>query len=92
MRQDPVFQIADDQLDLGVVAMINVGDLERHRPVGEKAVVAPVRPQRELLGVAQAGAADDKAPVTVGHLRDLRLAPVGVVAHGNPGVLGDLGD
>ncbi len=59
MRQGLGLEVADDLLDLGVIAMIDIGGQQRHLTVGDEAVVAPVGPQRELLGGGQTGAAND---------------------------------
>ena len=59
MREGLVFEIADRQLDRGVVAVIGVGDQRRVGAVGRERVVAPVGEQLGL-GSDQAGAADDQ--------------------------------
>ena len=78
MSEGLVFEVADHELDGGVVAMIDIGDEQRHGAVGREAVVAPVGPQLGLLA-DQAGAAHDQPEVAEPGLGDLRLPGVGVV-------------
>ena len=78
-----VYEVADHQLDRGVVAVIGVGDERRDGAVGREAVVAPVGEQLGL-GADQAGAADDQPEALQLGLGDLRLAAVGVVGDRRP--------
>ena len=84
VRQGLVFEVGDDLLDDGVVAVLGLDGLDRIGPVGEKREMAPVRPQRGLRA-DQAGAADDQPPAAVDGFGDLRLPALGVV-DGLPGV------
>ena len=59
MRQGLGLEVADDLLDLGVITMVDIRGQQRDLTVGDEAVVAPVGPERELLGVGQTGAAND---------------------------------
>ena len=54
-----VFEVADHELDRGVVAMIDVGDQGRDGVVGRKAVLASVGPEL-CLCAEESGAADDQ--------------------------------
>jgi hypothetical protein len=57
-----VLEVADHQLDGGVVAVVDVGVAHRDGALGEKAVVAPVGPQLGLCA-DESGPADDQPPV-----------------------------
>ena len=87
MRERLVYEVADRQLDAGVVAVIGVGDERRDRAVGREAVVAPVGEQLGLRA-DQAGAADDQPEALELGLGDLRLAAVGIVGDRDPRGLG----
>ena len=89
MREGLVFEVADHQLDRGVVAVIDIGGEHRDGAVGRERVVAPVGEQLGLRA-DQAGAADDQPPAPERGLGDLRLAGVGVVGDRDPVGLGDL--
>ena len=78
MRQRLVFEVGDDLLDDGVLAVFGLDHGDVLGAVGEKAEVPPVGPQLGL-GAEQAGAADDQPPAAVDGLGDLGLAVVGVV-------------
>ena len=52
MRQRLVFEVADRQLDDGVVAVLCLDDLKRFGAVCQKREVAPVRPQLEDVSLA----------------------------------------
>ena len=72
VRQCLVFEVADHELDGGVVAVIDISDQGRDGAVGREAVVAPVGEQLGLRA-DQAGAAHDQPP---GHrARSRRSAP-----------------
>jgi hypothetical protein len=58
-----VFEVADQELDRGVVAVIGVGDEHRGRAVGGERGVAPIGEQLGLRA-DQAGTADDQPPAT----------------------------
>jgi hypothetical protein len=73
VREGLVLEVADHELDRGVVAMIDIGHEHRHGAVPRKRVVAPVGEQFGL-GAGQAGAADDQPPVPELGLGDLRLS------------------
>ena len=79
MRQRLVFEVGDDLLDDGVVAVLGLDERDVVGAVGDEREVPPVGPQLGL-GAEQAGAADDQPPPAVGGLGDLRLAVLGVVA------------
>ncbi len=91
LQAGALLQVADGELDHGVVAVEHI-DLDGVADqIGEEGEMAPVRPQRSLAAVGQAGAAHDEAPCVVGALRHLGDAASGVVDV-HPGVLGDGGD
>ena len=74
MRERLVFEVADRELDDGVLAVLGLDQLERLGAVGDEREVAPVRPQLGL-GADQAGAAHDQALAALAvDLGDLRLA------------------
>jgi hypothetical protein len=77
VRQRLVFEIADGQFDLGMIAVIDVGGERRDGSVGHERVVAPVRPQPRLVLVGQPGAAHDQPPVLERELGDLGSPPDG---------------
>ena len=63
-----VFEVADGELDGGVVA-VELVDLDGRRlDVGDEGVVPPVGPQLCLGGVGEPGAAHDEPDVTLGSL------------------------
>ena len=78
VRQRLVFEVGDDLLDDGVVAVLGLDDRDVVGAVGDEREVPPVGPQLGL-GAEQAGAADDQPAPAVDGLGDLRLAAVGVV-------------
>jgi hypothetical protein len=84
-----VFEIADRELDDGVLAMLGFDELQRVGAVGREREVLPVGEQLRLVA-DQAHAADDQPPVTELGLGDLRLAAVGIVREGLPLILVDL--
>jgi len=67
-----VFEVGDDLLDDGVVAVLGLNQRDLLAAVGEEAEVAPVGPQLGL-GADEAGASDDQPPAAVGRLGDLGL-------------------
>ncbi len=71
MRKRLVVEVADDELDLGVLAMLSVDDVRRLGTVGNERVVAP----REQLGLVflgvQVHAAHDQAIVADDRLGEL---------------------
>ena len=91
VRERLVFEVADRELDDGVLAVLGLDHLERLAAVGEEREVAPVGPELGLR-TEQAGAADDQALAVGGGLGDLCLPVLGVVLERLPGRLGDLGD
>ena len=72
VRESLVFEVGDDLLDDGVVAVLGLDERELFAAVGEEAEVAPVGPQFGL-GADQAGAPDDQPPAAVASFR--RSAP-----------------
>ena len=78
-----VFEVADGELDGGVVAVVDVGGEHRDGAVGREGVVAPVGPELGLVA-DESGAADDQPPVPKLGFRELRLAGVGVVGDRDP--------
>ncbi len=86
-----VLEVADHQLDRGVVAVIDIGDECRDGAVGREGVVAPVGEQLGLRA-DQAGAAHDQPEAPELRLGDLRLPGLRVVRHPGPVGLGDLLD
>ena len=89
--QSLVFEVADGELDDGVLPVLGLDHLKRLAAVGEEREVAPIRPQLGLRS-DQPGAAHDHPSAAVGRLRDLCLPVFGVVGECLPGELGDLGD
>jgi hypothetical protein len=83
-----VFEVADRELDDGVLAMLGFHDLDLLGAVGEKREVAPVGPQLGLRA-NQAGAPHDHPLASERHLGDLGLAVLGVVIERPPVRLGD---
>jgi hypothetical protein len=84
------FEIADDQLDAGVVTMIDVRDEHRDvLAVGREGVMAPVGPELSLVA-GQAGATHDETELTELGFGDLGFTADGVVRHGLPGIVGNL--
>jgi len=62
MRERLISEVADHELDRGVVAMIDISGEQRQGAVGGEAVMAPIGPQLRL-GANQTGAADDQPEV-----------------------------
>ena len=91
VREGLVFEVADRELDRGVIAMIDIGGERWDCAVGRKRVVAPVGEQLGLRA-DQAGAADDQPEAFQDGLGDLRLPGLGVVGDRDPVALGDRGD
>ena len=89
VRERLVFEVADRELDDGVLAMLSLDQLERLGAVGDEREVAPVGPELGL-GADQAAAADDQSPPAGDRLGDLCLPVFGVVGERPPGLLGDL--
>ena len=87
VRQRLVFEVGDDLLDDGVVAMLGLDERDVLGAVGDEREVPPVGPQLGLRA-DQPGAPDDQPPAAVDGLGDLRLALLGVVDR-LPGVLVD---
>jgi len=87
VRQRLIFEVDNDLLDDGVLAMLGLYDRDVLRAIGDEGEMSPVGPQLGLR-TDQAGAPDDQPAVAVGRLGDLRLAFVGVV-DALPGVLVD---
>ena len=61
VRECLVFEVGDDLLDDGVVAVLGLDERDFLAAVGDEAEVAPVGPQLGL-GAEQAGAPDDQSP------------------------------
>jgi hypothetical protein len=87
VREGLVFEVADGELDDGVLAVLGLDDLEVVAAVGQKREVPPVWPEFSLVS-DQAGAANDQALGADHRLGDLRLAIFGVVLQGLPVGLG----
>ena len=91
VRERLVFEIADAQLDDGVLAVFGLDELERVGAVGEERVELPGRQQLALGGRA-CGRGGRSAVACQRRLGDLRLAGRRVVVQGLPGAFGDLLD
>ncbi len=87
VRERLVFEVGDDLLDDGVLAVLGLDDRDVFGAVGDQTEVPPVGPQLGL-GAHEAGAADDQPAAVVGGFGDLRLTVVGV-GDGLPGGLVD---
>jgi hypothetical protein len=91
VRQRLVFEVANRQLDDGVLAVLGLDHVERVDAVGEEREVAPVG--RQLgLGSEQARAPHDQTLAGEHRLGDLRFARLGVVGQRLPVGLADGGD
>ena len=75
MRQRLVFEVGDDLLDDGVIAVLGLDERDLVGAVGEEREVPPVGPQLGLRA-EQPGASDDQPAAAVDGLGDLRLAAV----------------
>ena len=73
------FEVADGELDHGVLAVEGVDGDGVAGQVGEEPEVPPVGPQGGLGGAGQSGAAHDQTPAVVDALGHLGLAVEGVV-------------
>jgi len=82
------FEVADVQLDHGVVAVEQIGV---DGVVGDERMVTPVRPEGRLGGVGESGSAHDEPVVPVGRFGDLGGA-AGRVVDVDPGVFVDRRD
>src|ERR1700733_13635471 len=91
MRERLVFEVADRELDDGVLAVLSLHDLQRLGAVGDERKIPPVRPQL-CLWADEPGAAHDQPPAVSGYFGDLRFTVIGVVLQGLPRLLGDLLD
>ena len=91
VRQRLVFEIADAQLDDGVLAMLGLDDLKRVGAIGQERRVLLTRQQR-ALGVESAHAPNDQPLACERGLGDLSFAGGRVVGQCLPGVRGDLLD
>jgi hypothetical protein len=85
VRQCLVFEVGDDLLNDGVIAVLGLDDGEILGAVGDEGEVSPVGPQLGLRA-EQTGAADDQPAVAVDGFGDLRLTVVGIL-DALPGVL-----
>jgi hypothetical protein len=74
-----LFEVADGELNDGVVAVEPVDRDGGGGQVGEERVMPPGRDQRGLVGVSEAGAAHDEAQPAVGALADLGEPALGVI-------------
>jgi hypothetical protein len=62
VRQRLIFEVADDELNLGVLAMLGIDERRRVAAVGEECEVTPVAEQLGLLILCvQVDAANDQA-------------------------------
>ncbi len=89
MRECLIFQVADDQLDLGMLTVLGVDEVDWLGAVGDEREVPPVGEELGLvvLGV-QVDAADDQPVLAERGLGQLADAGVGVVGDRLPGVIG----
>jgi hypothetical protein len=69
VRERLVFEVADRELDVRVVAVVEVSDEGRGRAVGEKAVLAPVGPQLGLCAERTSTANDQPKAIRAGSRR-----------------------
>jgi hypothetical protein len=76
VRKRLVFEVCDDLLDDGVVAVLGLDDREVFGAVGDQREVPPVGKQCGLRA-DEAGAPDDQPTLAVGRFGDLRLAALG---------------
>lgn len=76
MGERLVFEVADRQLDLGVLAVLGIDRVHVLLPVGEEGKVAPVGKE---LGLRAVDAADDEPAAAVGGLGEFADARLGVV-------------
>jgi hypothetical protein len=81
-------EVADDELDAGVLAVLALDERERLAAVGDEGEVLPGRKQL-LLGIKGAHAAGDQPLAVERRLGDLRLAGLGVVVQPPPLLLRD---
>ena len=87
MRQRLVFEIGDDLLDDGVVAVLGLDERDVLGAVGDQGEVPPVGPQLGL-GAQQPRATDDQPAGAVDGLGDLREdVPVAVELRGGGPVI-----
>ena len=91
MRKGLVFELADRELNNGVLTMLCLDELELIGAVGQECVMTPVGPQLGLL-THESGASDDHPCGTERCLRDLRFAALGVLREGLPVFLRDRRD
>ena len=91
MAQGLVFEIADRELDDGVLAMLGLDQHQRLGAVGRKREVLPVREQLGLLA-DEPGAAPDQPPIMELGLSDLRLVALWIVRERHRGCLVDQSD
>src|SRR5215207_7844573 len=77
VRQRLVFEVGDDLLDDGVLAVLGLNERDLLGAVGDQTEVTPVGPELGLRA-EQAGPADDQPAAAIGGLGDLRLACFGV--------------
>ena len=93
MRERLVFEVADHELDLGVLAMVGVECVQVLAAVGYEGEVAPVGEQLGLIFLCvKMHATDDEALVSERRVGELADPGAGVVGHGLPGLLGDQSD
>ncbi len=90
MRERPVFEVADDELGDGVLAMLGVDVVQRLRAVGDQRVVAPEANSSvcSSWGV-QVHATNDQTVVAERRLGQLADTCVGVIGDRLPGVISD---
>jgi hypothetical protein len=91
VRQCLVFEVADRELDNGVLAVLGFDDGQWLGAVGQEREVAPVGPEPGL-GSEQPSAPHDQALLAERGLCDLGLALVGVIGQRLPVVIVDRGD
>jgi hypothetical protein len=88
-----VLEVADRELDHGVLAVLSVDQPRLVGAVGDEGEVAPIGERLGLLLLSvQVDAPDDQPLASQGGLRDLANARFGVVLDPLPGVIRDAGD
>ncbi len=93
MRERLVFEVADDEFDDGVLAMLGVDVVQRFAAVGDERVVAPEAKQLGLLVLGvQVHATHDQAVVAELRLGQLADPCGGVLGDRLPGVISDQRD
>src|ERR1019366_10628713 len=90
VRERLVNEVADLELDVGVISMLSLHDREWFGAVGQRRVVTPGREQLRLSAGQTRAAHDQPLPPERG--LDLRLPGLRVVSQDRPGIVGDQAD